>query len=80
MNPDLKQSLNLPAINWDRVLKWSASIAIAFTVIALAFRARSLLMVAGIIDVAVIVGAIVLVAVSLIAKGSCGNGKNDNAS
>lgn len=73
MNPDLKQPVSLPQINWDRVLKWSAITAASVTLLALLSRGRTFLIVAQFVDVVIVISMICLAAYALIAKSAANN-------
>ena len=68
MNPDIKTEVKLPTINWDKILKYSAISIVVVTAIAFISRARSILIVAEIIDVSIILFLIGLGTFALIAK------------
>lgn len=68
MNPDLKTPLDLPPVNWDKVLIRSAALMLIVTVIAFATRARTLIRVAEVIDIAVILGLLGFIAYAIIAR------------
>lgn len=68
MNPDLKSPVKLPCFNWDRILKRSAFLVVIVTTIALLSRARTLIALAELFDIAIILGLVVLGGYALIAR------------
>ncbi len=71
MNP-LKSKFSDPVktgeINWDKILKYSTLVMVIVTTFGVVSRARSVLIVAELVDMLVILFLIVLVGFSLIAR------------
>ena len=70
MNPHFKDKVDVPRINWDRVLIWSAVGIFIVTAIGLVSRRRSLLIAAELIDFVVITALILLAAYAFFAKSN----------
>lgn len=68
MNPQLNDNVNLPQPNWDKVLKWAAATAVVVTAFAFISRARSFILLAEVVDVAIILGLLGIAAYALIAR------------
>lgn len=68
MSSNLKKEVILPNINWDKILVRSALLMAIVTILGFASRWKTILIAAEFIDVAVIVGLLVLAAFALIVK------------
>ena len=72
MNPPSEQKppASIPAVNWDRVLKWCAIAITLVTVFGIISRRRSFLVAAELIDFLIVAGLLGLAAFALVAKSN----------
>lgn len=68
MNPRLDQPLDIPKPDWDRLLKRTAIAMVIVTGIAIATRARSLIILAEVLDVVAILGLLAFATYGLIVR------------